>query len=229
MGGELTITRSNEDGGAIAAAIAHEVNNLLTPVIGLADLLEHTDGDDTVRDQLIERAVERCQRAVAICSLLMEIAKDDQSVEPMCSLAEAIKSAVATSKCRAEDARIRVEAGFDEPGQLAVPAAVAEHIVLNLVLNAIAASSEGGVVAVTARYRPASKWTRANWTISVVDQGRGLEARDVASINRGGLPVGSTGIGLAVVRLLCQRWGGSLKVESELGRGSTFHVELLAH
>eukprot|EP01025_Chloroclados_australasicus_P018350 TRINITY_DN19573_c0_g1_i1.p2 TRINITY_DN19573_c0_g1~~TRINITY_DN19573_c0_g1_i1.p2 ORF type:complete len:112 (-),score=21.05 TRINITY_DN19573_c0_g1_i1:26-361(-) len=87
--------REAEAGEWIAAAIAHEVNNLLTPVVGLADLLEHTAGDEEVRDQLIERAVDRCQRAVAICSLLVDLTKHGHGEEPKASLQAALDAVVA--------------------------------------------------------------------------------------------------------------------------------------
>lgn len=225
---KLETTVEAEASDSIAAAIAHEVNNLLTPVIGLADLLQHTDGDPAIRDQLIERAVERCQRAVAICGLLVDLTKDATSLSPTCKLATCLRAAISTAQTKADEARVRLECGFDEPGELALPAAVVEHIMLNLILNAIAASQAGTPVTVSAGYTPGSTWHRASWSIWVEDKGRGLEGRSVASINRGGLPTGSPGIGLAVVRLLCQRWGGKLSVSSELGIGTTFHVELPA-
>ncbi len=225
---ELAEPETARTNDSIAAAIAHEVNNLLTPVIGLADLLEHTEGDEEIRDQLIERAVERCQRAVTICALLMDIAKDDRASHPHCELSHAVQATISTAKSRADESEVRLEAGFDGPGSVAIPSAVVEHVFLNLVLNAIAASTPTNVVKLSASFRPASQWQGAAWTISVSDHGRGLEERNVRSINQGGLPVGSPGIGLAVVRLLCQRWGGKLRVESELGVGSTFHVELPA-
>lgn len=228
MGRELDTSMEADASGSIAAAIAHEVNNLLTPVIGLADLLEHTDGDEAIKDQLIERAVERCQRAVAICGLLVDLTKDAPGSSPSCSLADCFRAAISTAQTKADEAGVRLECGFDEPGELALPAAVVEHILLNLLLNAIAASHVGSAVTVTAGYSPGSSWRRAAWSIWVEDRGRGLEARSVASINRGGLPTGSPGIGLAVVRLLCQRWGGQVSVTSELGAGTTFHVELPA-
>lgn len=223
----LEQARADTD-SSIAAAIAHEVNNLLAPVIGLADLLEHSGGDPAVRDKLIERAVERCQRAVSICGMLVDLAKNAEPGPPSCALADAIRSAVETVAGPAEQSSVRIESGFNEPGRVAVPMIAAEHLLLNLLLNAVAASSPGDRVRVEARYRPSSRWRRAAWLIDVADTGRGLPPRSVESINRGGLPVGSTGIGLAVVRLLCQRWGGSLKVESRAGEGTTFHVELPA-
>lgn len=213
---------------SIAAAIAHEVNNLLTPVIGLADLLEHSGGDAGVRDQLIERAVERCQRAVAICGLLLDVAKHGENEAPACNLSDVLRSAADTALSRAEEAGVLIECGLDEPGSLGVPGTVAEHILLNLILNAISASHAGTRVSITARYTPASSWQSAYWRVDIVDRGAGLDARSVAAVNQGGLPVGSKGIGLAVVRLLCERWGGRLSVQSELGAGSVFHVELPA-
>lgn len=222
----LKTTTAGDD--SIAAAIAHEVNNLLTPVVGLADLLAHTKGDEDVKEQLIERAVERCQRAVAICSLLVDLTKHGDDHAPTAPLAKCLASAIDTATERAADAGVGLECGYDEVGDLAVPAAVVEHIVLNLILNAIAASPPGTVVTVSAGFRPASAWRPAAWMIWIDDHGRGFDARSVASINQGGLPHGSRGIGLAVVRMLCQRWGGRLRVESELGKGTTFHVELRA-
>lgn len=221
-------TASEDSSGSIAAAIAHEVNNLLTPVIGLADLLEHTQGDATVRDQLIERAVERCQRAVAICALLLDLSKQGDEESPTCALTDALRAAKDTAATRAAEAGVRLECGLDEPGRLAMPATVAEHVLLNLVLNAISASPEGSSITIAAKYTPASMWRKAVWSIAITDRGRGLDARSVAAVNQGGLPVGSKGIGLAVVRLLCERWGGRLSVRSEPGAGSTFHVELPA-
>ncbi|MFI4916343.1 MAG: sensor histidine kinase [Phycisphaerales bacterium JB060] len=217
-----------EGDDSIAAAIAHEVNNLLTPVVGLADLLAHTNGDEEIKEQLIERAVERCQRAVAICGLLVDLTKHGDDRAPTAPLAQCLTSAIITAKERADDAGVSLECGYDEVGDLAVPAAVAEHIVLNLILNAIAASKPGSAVTVSAGFRPASAWRQAAWMIWIDDHGHGFDARSVASINQGGLPQGSRGIGLAVVRMLCQRWGGRLRVESELGKGATFHVELPA-
>lgn len=228
MRSQLAPTPPSTPGDSIAAAIAHEVNNLLTPVIGLADLLEHTGGDAEIRDQLIERAVERCQRAVAICGLLIDLAKDGPDGAPTVPLASALSAALEAASTRANRADVRMECGFDEPGEVSVPGAAVEHIVLNLLLNAITASPPGGTVTVSASYAPGSAWRSAVWRLRVVDRGPGLEGRSVAAINQGGLPAGSTGIGLAVVRMLCRRWGGRLEAESEPGVGTTFHVELPA-
>lgn len=213
--------------GSLAAAIAHEVNNLLTPVVGLADLLEHTGGDAAIRDQLIEQAVDRCQRAVTICALLINLAKDVVPGERS-GIAEGIRRAVEAVESRAQEAFVRLECGIDDPGMVAMPEGVVEHIILNLMLNAIAASSQGGLVSLRAAYHPGSRWKPAHWCISVKDAGRGMEARQVAMVNSGGMPAGSKGIGLAVIRALCERWGGEMRVESQLGLGSTFHVKLPA-
>jgi signal transduction histidine kinase len=213
---------------SIAAAIAHEVNNLLTPVIGLADLLEHTGGDADIRDRLIERAVERCQRAVAICGLLVDLQKDGSSASPRCSLANTLSAAIDAARPKADSAGVRLECSFDDTGSVDAPATAVEHIILNLLLNAIAASPPGSSVTVTAGYTPPSTWRRALWTLHVGDRGGGLEPRVAAAINQGRHPAGSSGIGLAVVRLLCQRWDGRISVDSEVDLGTTFHVELPA-
>lgn len=216
-----------EDADSIASAIAHEVNNLLTPVVGLADLLEHTGCDDELRDQLVKQAVDRCQRAVAICDLLVNLAKTVVPGEQS-DIAVGARHAVCAVDKRAEDAGVRIENCVQDSGCTAVPEVVVQHVLMNLLINAIAASEPGATVMIQSRFQPGNRWVHANWYLSVQDRGRGLDTRQAMIINHGGFPHGSKGIGLAVVRMLCERWGGEIRVDSEPGIGSTFHVKLPA-
>jgi CheY-like chemotaxis protein len=99
--------------------------------------------------------------------------------------------------------------------------------VLNLVGNAVKYSDPGGKVVVT--------WDGDDERvrIDVSDDGPGIAEEDVAEIfapfERAGASVGAvegTGLGLAVAQALVEAMGGTISVRSELGRGSTFSVEL---
>lgn len=227
VGDGITVPVRPDESESLAAAIAHEVNNLLTPVVGLAELLEHTGADPAIRDQLIVQAVDRCQRAVAICEILLNLSKEVVPGE-RCGIAPCAQQAIEAVRSRAIEVGVQIQNSIDDPGTVAVPESVALHILINLLLNAVSASEPGGSVTLTAGYEPSNRWKSAFWRLSVIDRGRGLDQRQVSSINGMGMLKGSKGIGLAVTRTLCQRWGGSLSVESEQGSGSTFHVKLPA-
>jgi two-component system, NtrC family, sensor kinase len=99
-------------------------------------------------------------------------------------------------------------------------------VLINLLLNAARASSPGGVIEVST-----ADWERSGVIVSVRDYGTGIAPDKISRVfdpffttdtHRG------TGLGLSVSYGLVRRYGGDITVESELGKGSTFHVWLLA-
>ncbi|MEO1009012.1 MAG: HAMP domain-containing sensor histidine kinase [Planctomycetota bacterium] len=212
----------------MAGAIAHEVNNLLTPIVGLADVLRDRDDDSQLRDDLLEQTIDRCQRAVSICGLLLDLSKEADRVGSTCNVADAMRAAVECTRQAASAASVRIELAFHDEGIAIVPAPALEHVLINLILNAVRASNADGTVRLDAAYRPATAWQKATWTIRVADRGKGLDERDVRAIRDGHPPRGSRGLGLVISRQLCDLWGGSLAVESTPDRGSTFSIEVPA-
>ena len=110
-------------------------------------------------------------------------------------------------------------------------AARVERVVQNLLGNAIKYSPEGGEVVVTIARQEDVAGARA--VLGVSDQGVGIPPTDLPHVfdrfHRAGNVVGriaGTGIGLASARQIVEQHGGTISVESELGRGSTFTVQL---
>ncbi|HCF61030.1 MAG TPA: hypothetical protein DFS52_23920, partial [Myxococcales bacterium] len=103
-----------------------------------------------------------------------------------------------------------------------------EQILANLLDNAVKYSPEGSRVLV--RARPEGSRLR----ISVEDAGPGIDARHLARLFERFYRVdpgrsrelGGTGLGLSIVKHLVEAMGGSVGVESEAGKGSTFYFEL---
>ena len=105
-----------------------------------------------------------------------------------------------------------------------------EHVLLNLVDNAVKYTPSGGKIQV----RAVTKGDRVR--IEVEDNGPGIEARHLGRIferfyrvdTGRSRALGGTGLGLAIVRHLCEAMRAPVSVESAVGRGTTFHVDLLA-
>ena len=102
------------------------------------------------------------------------------------------------------------------------------QVVLNLLSNAIRHTQAGGSVKLSAT-------TAGNRTrVAVADTGDGIARDDLQRIfeeffQAGNHAPGGIGLGLSISRRLVQLMGGSIEVESELGRGSVFTVDLAAH
>ena len=96
-----------------------------------------------------------------------------------------------------------------------------QHALINLLLNAIEASTEGGSVRVELR-------SGSSVQIRVEDDGCGIPAEDLDRIFEPftSLRQGGTGLGLFLSKEFVQRWGGEITVESASGRGSVFEILL---
>ena len=108
-----------------------------------------------------------------------------------------------------------------------------KHILENLITNAVKFSDEGGEVAVRMSYDEGSQML----TMEVEDCGCGIAPEDQAVIfdrfakaskSMAAHAVGGSGLGLAVVREFAEEHGGSVRVESEPGVGSTFTATVRA-
>jgi PAS domain S-box-containing protein len=226
--------------GQLAGGIAHEANNQMTVVLGASQfLLRRPDLAPSAREdiELIRRAAERTasitQQLLAFSRRqVLELRDVDlnrvvQTIEPVLrrSLAENHELIV---RLRLRDAVVRAD-----PRQL-------EQVLLNLTLNARDAMSGGGRLTietdsvelaaedVSAEGDGPSPGTYA--VVVVKDTGRGM---DRATLERAFEPffttkgVGQgTGLGLSVVHGIVNQSGGTVRVDSELGKGTTFTLYL---
>jgi two-component system phosphate regulon sensor histidine kinase PhoR len=112
----------------------------------------------------------------------------------------------------------------------------AEQALLNLVDNAIKYTSAKGTVAVRARLLPGHEGGRNLVELAVVDSGIGVPTADLERLTERFYRVdkarsrqlGGTGLGLAIVKHIAQAHGGSLRIESEVNRGTTVYLCLPA-
>jgi C4-dicarboxylate-specific signal transduction histidine kinase len=99
-----------------------------------------------------------------------------------------------------------------------------EHVLMNLLLNARAASGGGGV-------QISARSTGARVVISVVYQGTGIDParlRGIFSPFVSDSPKGGRGLGLTVSQFLVKAAGGSIEADSQVGKGSCFNIYLRA-
>ncbi len=212
--------------GQLAGGVAHDFNNLLLVVTQNAALLEaELDGEHR---ELAEEIGEAGHRASDVSQQLLQFSRQDAveardvAVAPLLErFAGMLRRIVGVAhpidvQLPSEPIVVRVD-----PGQL-------EQVLLNLVINARDALPDGGTITVAVARRETSDGPRVRFQVS--DRGEGIDPEVLPNIfdpffttkERGT----GTGLGLSTAWGIVRSAGGSIHVDSELGRGTTFSVYL---
>jgi signal transduction histidine kinase len=228
---ELRQSQKMEAVGRLAGGVAHDFNNILMAIQGYATLsLSRLAADDPVRGW-IEEMRKAADRATSLTRQLLAFSRR-QVLRPMAlDLVREVRELETLLRPLIGE-RIEVRLVATGPlGAVWADATAIQQIVMNLCLNARDAMPLGGVLEVRVGPAPAGDdGARRFAEISVRDTGTGMDEATKARIFE---PFFTTkdvgkgsGLGLATVYGLVQQCGGSIEVESELGRGSTFRVLL---
>lgn len=210
--------------GTMTAMVAHEFNNLLTPMLNYARLAQ--DGDQAIRDKAVRYTLEGSSRVTAICRALLDLSSGQsqpaQRVE-MSALVEQALQAMARDPAKDGITLIR-----NIPARLKLTTRPVElmQVLLNLLLNArhaAIAKGRGQCIEIAAARRDGKILLR------IRDTGVGIPRQNLARIfdpfftTRG---ENGRGLGLAICRQIARELGGQITVRSQLGKGSVFTVAL---
>jgi len=223
---ELALLQSQklESVGRLAGGIAHDFNNLLTAVIGFGELaLLKLDEDDPVRGY-IEEARRAGERATELTARLLAFGRR-QTLRPRPLDLNAVVGEMQTLLGRLIGPQIELRFEL-APGQcpLLVDRSQLEQVVMNLALNARDAMGPGG------RLTIATEAGEDGVRLLVSDTGAGMDAETREKIFEPFFTTKDegkgTGLGLSTVFGIVRQHGGTIAVESEPGRGTTFRIDL---
>jgi signal transduction histidine kinase len=172
-----------------------------------------------------DKSLEGLQRVRDIVKNLRDFARLDEAEFKEVDLNAALVSTLEMVGHEAKQHGVRLERDFqDLPAVLCHPGKI-NQVFLNLVVNGVQACAAGGVVAVRTRGEPGR-----GVVVEVADNGSGIRPEHQARLFEPFFttkPVGQgTGLGLSVSYGIIRDHGGTIEVESRVGRGSTFRVRL---
>ena len=216
------------------SSMSHELRSPLNAILGFAQLMDSgapppTPGQKESIDQILQSGWYLLELINEILDLsLIESGKLSLSLESM-SLTEVLADCHAMIEPQAQKSGIRMQfPQFDSPCFVKADRTRVKQVLVNLLSNAIKYNRVGGIVEITCR-ATAPERTR----VSFHDTGEGLTAEKLAQLfqpfNRLGQESGAeegTGIGLVVSKRLVELMGGEIGVESTVGVGSEFWIEL---
>ena len=225
--------------GQLAAGVAHDFNNVLTAILGHADLLSMRLGPDSPLQSHAETIVGASQRAAGTVRNLLSFARGRSRSEQVCEANRMIQDVVALLQ-HAIDRRISVSCQLEETvGAIRIGADELQQILVNLALNARDAMPQGGQLVISTALEElqsdAGRLGLAPGTfvrISVADSGSGIAPEHLErifdpffttkEIGKG------TGLGLSVVHGAVTAAHGAIRVSSTIGEGSVFRIYLPA-
>ena len=213
--------------GQLLAGVAHELNNPLSVVIGQARLLEMKtkDAGDVERSQKIAAAADRCGRIV---KNFLALARQHSPERQAADLNQVVRDALelVDYQLRVSSVEVTVDLSAPSPALWADPHQL-HQVVLNLVTNAHHAMRE---MASPRQLRVATRFDATHANIEVTDTGPGIPAHVLPRIFEPFFttkPAGQgTGLGLPLCQAMVEAHGGTIRVASEVGRGTTFVVSL---
>jgi two-component system phosphate regulon sensor histidine kinase PhoR len=218
------------------ANVSHELRTPLTAIRGYAEtLLEGALEDAANSRRFVEVILAHSKRLENITSDLLTLSglesgreAADCEVVNLCTVAE---GALKTLEAEARSRGVTLKLGALEDSEVKGQRLRLEQAIINLVDNAVKFNQPGGEVRIESGPAPGNRAF-----ISVVDTGIGIPSEHLSRIferfyrvdKARSREVGGTGLGLSIVKHIVERMGGSIRVESRLGKGSSFTIFLPA-
>lgn len=224
--------------GRLAGGIAHDFNNMLAVISGYSELLLQIAGPDSALAPGLEEIRRAAERSASLTRQLLAFSRK-QVLDPQVLDLRAIVGDMERLLRRliGEDIQFLIRLP-EELGRVSADAGQIEQVVMNLVVNARDAMPEGGTITISAadvdadaaNARPTAVPAGEYVRLTVRDTGCGIDPLILPHVlepffttkehGRG------TGLGLSTVFGIVQQSGGHLHIETEPGRGTTFHVYL---
>jgi len=214
--------------GTLAAEIAHEIRNPITIINLLMHSIREAPGQSDQTRNDLGIVTEKLERINQIVEQTLNLARSSESLRISTQINQLAEELLLFLNYKLAKAHIAVETSLDpklppipvDPGQI-------QQVLLNLMVNALEAMKPGGTLRVKTRLasdRALGPCVRCQ----IEDTGIGIPPENIEAIFKPFYTTRTdgTGLGLFISNKLVRRHGGSIRVKSSPGKGSTFTVTL---
>lgn len=231
----LALRRSDEAKFELISVVSHELRTPLTAIKAYTEtLLDNLDNPEfTARNRFLSIIDEECDRLTRMVNDVLDLSRMDSGKRKLraetIELRHLLEEVLPTVHPALQARELRFSY-VEEPGlpTLEADPDLLKQVLVNLIHNAAKFTRDGTTITVRASHRG------ERMEIAVEDQGMGIPPDQVGRVferfyrvepSTGPRSFG-TGLGLAIVKSVVDLHGGTIRVESELGRGSSFILEI---
>ena len=236
---KLQNAKKMEAVGTLAGGVAHDLNNILSGIIGYPEILLYELPEDSSLRKTVIAMKESGEKAAAIVQDLLTMARRGITTSKVCNIKAILNEYLSSPQCNKlksfhPHVRIEVDIGDDLSNIMGSPVHLFKTI-MNLVSNAAEAMPSGGNIRITAenRYldRPISGYDRVKEgdyvALAISDTGKGISAEEMERIfepfySKKVMGRSGTGLGLAVVWGTVKDHNGYIEVQSSDETGTVF-------
>lgn len=196
--------------------VSHELRTPLTVIIGAAEILAEQAAGNSALAAPVERILRAANEAAECVRVLLLLARSPELIPAVrTDIGEVVRADIARYQPLVHNKPVRLGFGAGDTFSVAGAPELCSAVVGNLIRNACQYTSEGQVL-VSLRAR----------SVIVEDTGPGLPAAVRATLGRGAPGTGSsgTGIGLTLVRRICEHLGATMTLTDRPGGGSVFEI-----
>jgi nitrogen-specific signal transduction histidine kinase len=238
---ELQIRRSDRLAslGTLSAGMAHEIKNPLVSIKTFAQLLPERYQDSDFRDTFSNLIGHEIDRIDSLVNQLLRFARPAKPVLKPMHVHDVLEKSLQLVGHRLYQKEIKLTRSWvADVDTIRADADQLEQVFLNFFLNAMDAMNRGGELSVVTEIHPATEWVAAIsrtsgdshevLRVTIRDNGEGISKEDIPHVFDPFFTTKDygTGLGLSVVHGIIQEHGGQIEVESELEKGTAFHILL---
>ena len=216
--------------GELVSTTTHEFNNVLTTIINYAKLgMRHKD--DETRNKAFDKILLASNRAAKITATVLGLARNRKAGQEATNLTELIENTLLLLEREMNKYRVTVDKSFQPVPEAYVNGSQIQQVLLNLLINARQAMPNGGRVQIKLVYDSENDMV----DLIVRDYGCGIPADKLPRIfdpfystkdGPDSSGKGGTGLGLSMCREVIEAHHGRIRVDSTVGRGTSFTLKL---
>jgi two-component system NtrC family sensor kinase len=213
--------------GQLAAGVAHELNNPLQGVVTYSHLLRERGVGGNGTDGWVDKIVTQADRCSGIVRGLLDFARPRTPVKKPTAVGTLLEGCVALVEDQSLFHNIEIVRHFGAGvPEVVVDPSLMQQVFVNLIINAAEAMPGGGRLVLTTRFDPDDGMVE----VEFADTGHGIGQADLDRIFDPFFTTKAvghgTGLGLAISFDIVKEHHGTISVESEVGKGTTFDVRL---
>jgi signal transduction histidine kinase len=220
--------------GRMSRGLAHDLNNLLTPVQTLLQLLRESKMNQETIDELLPMGLRNLETVRTYVNEALFFSRSSKVQGKLGLLDETVREAMALVQTNSAEPK-GITITFQGEGEVAIEMdnVLIKRLLCNLLSNAVDASPAGSQIEIQLAPLPKTELSRDWHRLKIVDHGEGISPENLQRVFTPYFTTKNTGdgkrgfgLGLAIARNIVQLHGGNLSITSKEKKGTTVQVDL---